>query len=154
MVSKATSDPDTMYLHEAMKEPDKSEFLEAMQKEVMDQSDNGNFMITHGSKVPKEATILPTVWKMKQKRDICTRKVKKHKPRLNIDGSHMKKVIHYKETYAPVVKWNSLRLILTLSALNNWHTSKLDYVLAYLQAPVEKELYTRIPKGFLIDEGN
>ena len=57
------------------------------------------------------------------------------------------------KTYAPVVKWNSLRLILTLSALNNWHTSKLDHILAFPQAPVEKELYMKIPKGFQIDKG-
>jgi hypothetical protein len=51
------------------------------------------------------------------------------------------------------MKWNSLWLILALAALNNWHTSKLDYFLAYPQAPVEKELYMKIPKGFSIDEG-
>jgi hypothetical protein len=62
---KAASNPDTMYLHEAMKEPDKEEFLQAMQKEVTDQSENGNFRITHKSKVPKNATVLPTVWQMK-----------------------------------------------------------------------------------------
>ena len=150
---KATSDPDTMYLHEAMKEPDKKEFLTAMQKEVTDQAENGNFSIIHKSKVPKKATILPTVWQMKRKRNIRTWEVKKYKARLNVDGSHMQKGIHYDETYAPVVKWNSLRLILTLSALYNWHTVKLDYVLAYPQAPVEKELYMKIPKGFEIDEG-
>ena len=151
---KATSDPDTMYLHEAMKEPDREEFIDAMHKEVKDQSDNGNFEITHKSKVPKGATILPTVWQMKRKRNIRTRQIKKYKARLNIDGSHMKKGIHYDETYAPVVKWNSLRLILTLCALYGWHSKQLDYVLAYPQAPVEKPLYMKIPKGFSIDEGN
>ena len=135
---KATSDPDTMYLHEAMKEPNRKEFLQAMQKEVTDQAGNGNFSITHRSKVPKNATILPTVWQMKRKRNIRTRQAKKYKARLNIDGSHMKKGIHYDETYAPVVKLNSLRLILPLSALHNWNTSKVDDVLAYHQAPVEK----------------
>ena len=33
---KATSDPDTMYLHQAMKEPDKEQFLIAMEKEAHD----------------------------------------------------------------------------------------------------------------------
>jgi hypothetical protein len=40
-----------------------------------------------------------------------------------------------------------------LAALNKWHTSKLDYVLAITQAPIEKELYMKIPKGFSIDQG-
>jgi hypothetical protein len=95
-------------MHKAMKEPDKNEFLKAMQKEVTDQANNGNFTIIHKSKVPKGAMILPTVWQMKRKRDIRTRKVKEYKARLNIDGSHMKKGIDYEETYALLVKWNSL----------------------------------------------
>ena len=30
MAYKATADPDTMYLHQAMKQPDRKEFLKAM----------------------------------------------------------------------------------------------------------------------------
>jgi hypothetical protein len=41
---KATSDPDTMYFHEAMREEDKAEFLKAMQKEWDDQMGNGNLL--------------------------------------------------------------------------------------------------------------
>jgi hypothetical protein len=79
MADKATSDPDTMYLHQAMKEADHKEFITAMKKEVQDQSDNGNFSIVHKSTVPEGAKILPTVWQMKRKRDIKTRVVKKWK---------------------------------------------------------------------------
>ena len=87
---KATTDPDTMYLHKAMKEPDWAEFVKAMLKEVNDQMENGNFLIMHKLKVPKDKTILPAVWQMKCKHNIRTRKVKKWKARLNIDGSRMK----------------------------------------------------------------
>jgi hypothetical protein len=73
-VFKATSDPDTMYLHQAMKEPDSKEFVAAMEKEVKDQSENGNFTIVKQSTVPEGVVILPTVWQMKRKRDIKTRK--------------------------------------------------------------------------------
>lgn len=85
---------------------------------------------------------------MKRKRDIRTRKVKKYKARLNIDGSKMRHGEHYEETYAPVAKWNSIRLILTLSALHGWHTAQLDYVMAFPQAPVQREIYMNVPKGF------
>jgi hypothetical protein len=88
---KATSDPDTMYLHEAMKEPDADNFVKVMLKEVMDQMGNNNFSIIPRSEVPKGGKILPTVWQMKRKRDIKTRKIKKYKARLNIDGSRMEK---------------------------------------------------------------
>jgi transposase InsO family protein len=154
MAYKATSDPDTMYLHQAMKEPDKKQFVEAMQKEVRDQMENGNFTVMHKSKLPKGSTVLPAVWQMKRKRHIKTRKVKKHKARLNIDGSRMKKGIHYDETYAPVASWNSIRLLLTLTAVHKWHTKQLDFVLAFPQAPVDREIYMKIPKGFDLDKGD
>ena len=65
LACKATSDPDTMYLHEAMKEPDKADFLKAMMKEVEDQVGNGNFSIIPKSLVKNKKKILPAVWQMK-----------------------------------------------------------------------------------------
>ena len=61
----ASADPDTMYYHEAMKEPDKEEFIKAMVKEVEGQQANGNWTIVKADTIPKEATVLPSVWAMK-----------------------------------------------------------------------------------------
>lgn len=140
-----------MYLHGAMREPDHVEFLKAMQKEVDDQMDNGNYSTIRKDEVPKDATILPAVWQMKRKRDIKTREVKKYKARVNIDGSKMRYGVHYEQTYSPVASWMSIRLLLALTALHGWHTTQIDYVLAFPQAPVEKELFMKIPKGFELD---
>ena len=57
----------------AMREPDKVEFLKAMEKEVEDQMKNGNYSIINKNDVPKLSTILPAVWQMKQKRNIKMR---------------------------------------------------------------------------------
>lgn len=154
MAYKATSDPDTMYMHQAMQEPDRKQFVEAMEKEVRDQSENGNFTVMPKSELPKGATVLPAVWQMKRKRDIKTQRIKKHKARLNIDGSRMQKGVHYDETYAPVASWNSIRLLLTMTAVHKWHTKQLDFVLAFPQAPVDRDIYMKIPKGFELDQGN
>jgi hypothetical protein len=70
LACKASTDPDTVHMHEAMKEPDRKEFIKGMQKEVSDQSNNKNFSIIHCSEVPEGAAILPTAWQMKRKRDI------------------------------------------------------------------------------------
>lgn len=150
---KATADPDTMYMHEAMKEPDRAEFEKAMEKEVEDQFQNGNFTIIHKSEVPRGATILPAVWQMRRKRDIRTREIKKYKARLNIDGSKMVSEKHYdpNRRYAPVASWSSIRLLLTLTAVHGWKTQQLDYVLAFPQAPVEREIYMKVPKGFKVE---
>ena len=150
---KTVADPDVMYMHQAMKQPDKEEFIKAMSKEVEDQTKNGNFSIVDRKSVPKGRTILNAVWQMRRKRDIKTREIKKYKARLNVDGSRMKKGIDYDETYAPVATWRTIRLLLTLASAHNWHTRQLDYVLAFPQAPVERELYMEVPKGFQMDNG-
>ena len=112
----SSADPDTMYMHEAMREPDREEFKKAMIKEVKDQTENGNFSIVPRAEVPKGEPTMPAVWQMKRKRDIMTRAVKKWKARLNIDGSKMVKGVHYEESYSPVASWNSIRTMLMLVA--------------------------------------
>ena len=62
---KASTDPDTMHMHEAMKQDDKKEFVKAMLKEVTDQSDNGNFSVMPTTEVPKGALMLRGAWQMK-----------------------------------------------------------------------------------------
>jgi hypothetical protein len=87
---------------------------------------------------------------MKRKPDIKTHQAKKHKARLNIDGSRMKKGIHYDKTHAPVASWNSIRLLLTMTALHKWHTKQLDFALA----PADRDIYMKIPKGLELDQGD
>ncbi len=105
---KTVSDPDTLYFHQAMKEPDSKEFMASMMKEVQDQFNNGNFNVVHRSKVPAEQTILPAVWQMRRKRDAKTGAIKMNKACMNIDGSRMQKGEHYDMTYSPVASWNSI----------------------------------------------
>jgi hypothetical protein len=150
---KAVSDPDTLYYHQAIKEHDREKFEEGMSKEINDQFENGNFTVVHKSKVPKDQVVLPAVWQMRRKRDARTGQVKKYKARLNIDGSRMRHGIHYDQTYSPVASWNSVRMLLTLTAVHGWHTKQIDFVQAFAQAPVEKTLYMRIPAGVEIEGG-
>ncbi len=37
------------------------------------------------------------------------------------------------------------------SLLNSWKTKQIDFVLAFPQAPVERDLYMEIPKGIRIE---
>jgi hypothetical protein len=39
-------------------------------------------------------------------------------------------------------------------AVHKWHIKQLDFVLAFPQAPVEREIYMKIPKGFELDKGS
>jgi hypothetical protein len=92
---KATSDPDTMYYHEAMKESDAPEFRAAMTKEVDDHTAKQHWEIVRREQVPAGVRVLPAVWSMKRKRHIATREVYKWKVRLNVGGHMQKYGIHY-----------------------------------------------------------
>jgi hypothetical protein len=60
---------------------------------------------------------------------------------------------HYDKTYSPVASWNSVRMLLTITAVHGWKTKQIDYVQAFAQAPVEKTLYMKIPAGIELEDG-
>jgi hypothetical protein len=67
---KATADPDTMYLHKAMKAPDAAQFKEAMKEEVQNHMEKGHWEVVRKTEVPIHAKIFPAVWSMKRKQQI------------------------------------------------------------------------------------
>jgi hypothetical protein len=115
MTFKATADPDTMYLHEAMRQPDKAEFLKAMEKEMADHMQHWELVLR--SSVPEGVKVFNSVWQMKRKRRIETQEIFKRKARLNFNGSTMVQGQHYDESYAPVVTWPATRYFLAQSIL-------------------------------------
>jgi hypothetical protein len=139
--SATSSDPDTMYYHEAMKAPDRAEFVKAMEKEIQAHTSNKNWKVIHRSEIPQNQMVLPAVWAMRRKQCIGTQTVYKWKARINIHGGKQIYGFNYWEKYAPVAAWSSIRLIMNMAALLGWDTVQLDFVLAYPQAPVETELY-------------
>ena len=91
----ATSDPDTMHFHQAMRQPDLQDFLEAVKKEFNNLLINGIFHFVPKKSVPEGATLFPAVWAMKRKQRVKTREIYKWKARLNLDGSKMVQGEHY-----------------------------------------------------------
>jgi Reverse transcriptase (RNA-dependent DNA polymerase) len=148
MAYASSADPDVMHLHEAMKQPDKKEFINAMKQEIQAHTDSNNWKLVKRSTVPKEHSVLPAIWAMRRKRRIDTQEIYKWKARINVHGGRQVKGLNYSETYTPVASWSSIRLVMMFAALKNWRTKQLDFVLAFPQAPVETDLYMEIPKGF------
>jgi hypothetical protein len=147
----ASTDPDIMYFHEILNEPDKEEFLKAMQNEINGHNENQNWEVIPRSQVPAHCKILPSVWAMRRKRRLSDGKVYKWKARINVDGSKQTYGVDYWETYAPVATWATIRSVMMLAAQQNWKTKQLDFVQAYPQAPAQTEMYIEIPKGCVVD---
>ena len=59
----------------------------------------------------------------------------------------------YDKTYAPVASWMSIRLLLTFVVAFEWHTQQVDYVAAYTQAPIDRDMYMEFPRGFTVPGG-
>jgi Reverse transcriptase (RNA-dependent DNA polymerase) len=121
---KATSNPDTMYYHEAMKESDAPQFREAMKKEVDDHTAKMHWEMVRRDQIPAGIKVLPAVWAMKRKRRFATREIYKWKARLNIGGHMQQYGVHYWETYSPVVQWTTIHLCLVLAMINRWPTGQ------------------------------
>ena len=147
----ASADLDTLYHHEAMREPDAPQFMKAMEKEFIDQWENGNFSLKKRTDIPEGARILPSVWAMKRKRKVLTGEVYKHKARLNLDGSKQLEGLDYDQTYSPTASWPAIRLQLVLTLVHDWYTKQIDFVQAFPQAPIPSVQYMKLPKGISIE---
>ena len=55
---------------------------------------------------------------------------------------------NYWETYAPVVNWASVRLLLAISKIHNLPSRSIVFVLAFPQADLEIPVYMELPMGF------
>jgi hypothetical protein len=137
-----------MYLHKALKAPDKEEFIKAMQQEVKDHKERGHWELVSKSDIPEGTIILPAVWAIWQKQRITTNEVYKWKASLNVHGGKQVKNVHYWETYSPVVKWSSIQLFLMIAAIKKWYTRQIDFVLTNPQVDIETDMYMEIPRGF------
>jgi hypothetical protein len=80
--------------------------------------------------------------------------VKSHKARLNLHGRKQVYGMNYFETYAPVVTWSAIRLMIVFGIIFCWALRQVDFVMAYPQAPFEMDIYMELPIGIQAKHGN
>ena len=52
------------------------------------------------------------------------------------------------DTYAPVASWKSIRMLTILALKNNWDIKQIDFSNAFVQAPMEKDVYITLSQFF------
>ena len=72
----------------------------------------------------------------------------KWKADLNVHGGQQEHGVHYWDTYAPVVTWETVRFFLMLSIVVGWLSRRLDFAMASPLASAEMPLYMRLPQGY------
>jgi hypothetical protein len=104
--------------------------------------------------VPEDIQIVPSVWSLQCKHDLTTNKVKSHKARLNLHTGKQVYGMNYFETYAPVVTWFAIRLMIIFGIIFCWALQQVVFVMAYPQAPIEMDIYMELPQGIQTKHGN
>jgi transposase InsO family protein len=75
----------------------------------------------------------------------------RYKARLVAKGFTQRPGIDYEETYSPVVRHDSLRAVLAITAAENLEMVQLDVKTAFLNGDLHEELYMFQPTGFEIE---
>ncbi len=57
--------------------------------------------------------------------------------------------LDYDETFSPVARFESLRLLLALAALEDWEIHQMDVKSAFLNGLLDEEIYMEQPEGFV-----
>ena len=72
----------------------------------------------------------------------------RHKPRFVAKGFSQLEGIDYKETYSPIARLSTVRVVMNIAAQNSWRKKQLDIKTAYLNANVDADIFMKQPEGF------
>lgn len=134
---------------EAIANPNKSKWEEAMQAEMKSLESNHVWELVE---LPKDRKVIGSKWVYKVKMD-GDGHVERYKARLVAQGFSQRRGDDYDETFSPVVRMESLRTVVGLAVRNGLSLHQLDVTTAFLNGKLEEVVYMRQPEGF-VAEGN
>ena len=138
---------------EAISSPQAAQWQEAMEEEYRALELNQTFEIVQ---LPRGRKALPGKWVYKLKL-APDGSVARHKARFVVKGCLQKAGVDYAETFAPVARFASYRVLTAVAAAKRWFMEQLDFNTAFLNARPDVEVYVRPPRGFepaVADDGS
>ncbi|KAJ4719034.1 Retrovirus-related Pol polyprotein from transposon TNT 1-94 [Melia azedarach] len=82
--------------------------------------------------------------------DLETKKIV-HKARLVVKGYAQQQGIDYGDTFAPVARLDTIKLLIALAAQNRWKIFHLDIKSAFLNGYLKEEIFIEQPEGFKVN---
>ncbi len=129
---------------EALRNPHHSKWKKAMDEEYSALLSNNTWNLTE---LPANKNTIKSKWVFKLKQN-ADGSIARYKARLVAKGYTQVLGIDYKETFAPVVKFTTIRTLTALAALRGYKIYQLDISTAYLYADADTELYMEQPEGY------
>nr|GEZ45207.1 zinc finger, CCHC-type [Tanacetum cinerariifolium] len=94
-------------------------------------------------------TALGCKWILKRKMKVDG-SIDKYKARLVIQGFRQKEGIDFFDTYAPVARITTIRLLLALAAIHDLVIHQMDVKTAFLNGDLDEAIYMKQPEGFVM----
>ena len=113
---------------DAMQSPEAHLWDPSMDEEFESHQTNGTWIKTE---LPKGRKAIGTRWVYKIKPGHLATPTR-YKSRFVAKGYSQEEVVDFQETYAPVVKYTSLRILLSYAAVHDWEMAQLDIKTAFL----------------------
>ena len=122
-----------------------SDWLEAMHDELNNFKRNKVWTLVEKPKGCRN--VIGTKWIFKNKQDEFGNVVR-NKARLVAQGFSQVEGIDFGETYAPVARLESIRILLAYASHHNFKLQQMDVKSAFLNGPLHEEVYVKQPPGF------
>ncbi|GJS40979.1 retrovirus-related pol polyprotein from transposon TNT 1-94 [Tanacetum coccineum] len=97
---------------------------------------------------PRNMTIIGTKWVFRNKLDE-NGIISRNKARLVAQGYNQQEGIDYDETYAPVARLESIRILLAYACALDFKLFQMDVKSAFLNGFINEEVYVAQPPGFI-----
>jgi len=130
--------------HEAMNGPDRAGYWEAMKAEISTLTKLKAWTVVS---LTPDMNVLDSTWAFKCKR-YPDGNIRKFKARFCCRGDQQIYGTDYFDTFAPVVSWTTVRILLVLSVIFELDTKQVDNTCAFLHAPITENVYVHMPRGF------
>src|SRR5258706_13425940 len=127
-----------------MKSSDADKWISAMQQELETLHFNNTWSVVP---LPRsDRNIVGSKWIYKIKRD-ANGDIAHYKARLVAQGFSQQPGTDFDEIFSPVVRYDSLRLLIALAAHHRWRPQQLDIKGAFLYGYLKEEIYMQLPEG-------
>jgi transposase InsO family protein len=134
---------DPQSFEEALNSVDKAEWIQAMADEMKSFTSNEVFEKVNLTFTPR---YIDAKWVFKRKLD-GNGKIVRFKARLVAKGFKQKFGVDYFDVYAPVIRYETIRILISHAAFTGMRLRHFDVETAFLNGDLEEEIYLKFPLG-------